>query len=137
MGRKNAGPNAASPSLLCDLGAVSSSLNLRLFVGNVGPRIPTLECSIRGQREGPGWCWEGTVCREGVARPGLTSSLRQAAPGDGAGTCAEFSARGPVPGGWSWQLEAGDMNKIFPQVRADLNGSGPGGTNPGVKSGLR
>lgn len=28
------------------------------------------------------------------------------------------------------------MNKIFPQVRADLNGSWPGGTNPGVKSGL-
>lgn len=75
----------------------------------------------RAEGKGQAGAWEGTARRGGVARPGLLSSLRQAAPGDGAGTCAEFSAQGsPVPGGWSWELEARDMNKIFPQVRAAL-----------------
>ncbi|XP_040326284.1 low-density lipoprotein receptor class A domain-containing protein 1 isoform X2 [Herpailurus yagouaroundi] len=32
----------------------------------------------------------------------------------------------PVPGGWSWELEARDMNKIFPQ--GDGNGNAAAGT---------
>ena len=71
-GEEKAGLNAASPSLRCDLGAVSSSLNLRVFVSNVGMRIPTLECSIRGLEPGKGLSagrvWPGQASRPPSAR---------------------------------------------------------------------
>lgn len=103
---KNSWVNAPTKPTLCDLRAISPSMNPRLSACNMGMRTPTLECLCQTaewgrarQEQGPAalsaaWeaAWEGPAHREGAARRGLLSSLLQAAPGDRQGTCAEFSA---------------------------------------------
>uniref|UniRef100_A0A8P0TIS6 Low density lipoprotein receptor class A domain containing 1 n=2 Tax=Canis lupus familiaris TaxID=9615 RepID=A0A8P0TIS6_CANLF len=63
-------------------------------------------------------------------------------PGDRAGSCTQFSAQEvPVPGGWSWVLEARHMNKIFPQGDGGDHAAGtevlPGGEGHGPLCCLR